>query len=61
MSFFQGIKETRKLPSPCNDDPGALTKEQRAERGIDALPRTLDSALEAFEKDTGTPSDCTSL
>ena len=47
-----GIQD--KLPAPylSSGDPGALSVEERAARGIGDLPRTLDEALTALENDT---------
>lgn len=47
-----GIRE--KLPAPfiSSGDPGKLTQEQRDERGIGDLPRTLAEALDALQADS---------
>lgn len=46
-----GLSEKATLPEPCDLDPGSLTDEVRAERGIVALPTSLEEAVVAFESD----------
>ncbi|ONH23358.1 glutamine synthetase [Pseudofrankia asymbiotica] len=45
------IGESR-LPEPVDVDPATLPAEERARRGIVALPRRLDDAVTAFEGDS---------
>eukprot|EP00884_Botryococcus_braunii_P012463 jgi/Botrbrau1/21217/Bobra.39_2s0018.1 len=47
-----GLKQGLSLPSPSNFDPGQLSAEERAEKGVEALPPNLGAALDALQKDT---------
>ncbi|MBV0902932.1 gamma-glutamylputrescine synthetase [Haloarcula salina] len=47
-----GIERDLEPPEPVAVDPGSLSEGQRADRGIDRLPRTLGEALDALEADT---------
>lgn len=46
-----GINDRVRLPSLVEVDPASLTDEQRAHRGIRALPGSLAAATDAFEAD----------
>lgn len=52
MSGLEGIKRKLKAPAPVEEDIYKLTKEQREERGIGALPGSLDEALTALTQDS---------
>jgi glutamine synthetase len=47
-----GIRQGATLPRPVDVDPASLTDEERARRGIAALPGSLEEATAAFEADT---------
>jgi glutamine synthetase len=42
-----GIEDGLSLPDPVQDEPGAWTAEQRAERGIELLPQTAEQQIDA--------------
>lgn len=46
-----GIRRELEPPDVVTVDPGTLSATQRAERGIDRLPRTLGAALDALSTD----------
>ncbi|MFD6071582.1 MULTISPECIES: type I glutamate--ammonia ligase [Amycolatopsis] len=46
-----GADEEASLPEPLDVDPGTLTEEERAARGIARLPLRLEDAVAAFEAD----------
>ena len=46
-----GIERGLDLPAPVDVDPGQLSDTERAARGIERLPATLDAALEALAND----------
>ncbi len=46
-----GIDRRLSPPDPVGVDPGNLSADARAERGIERLPRTLGAALDALEAD----------
>ncbi|MFJ8911812.1 glutamine synthetase family protein [Amycolatopsis sp. NPDC102389] len=46
-----GADEKASLPEPLDVDPGSLTEEERATRGIERLPLRLEDAVAAFEAD----------
>ncbi|WP_410651575.1 glutamine synthetase family protein [Amycolatopsis sp. cmx-4-54] len=46
-----GTDEAASLPEPLDVDPGTLTEEDRAARGIERLPQRLEEAVAAFEAD----------
>ncbi|MFJ4099539.1 glutamine synthetase family protein [Amycolatopsis japonica] len=46
-----GVDEGATLPEPLDVDPGVLTEEERAARGIERLPQRLEEAVAAFEAD----------
>lgn len=48
---IDGLNRQLDLGSPTDIDPSELTPEQRAARGIEPLPRSLDEALDALEGD----------
>jgi glutamine synthetase len=48
---LEGIREALPAPFISNGDPGRWSDEERAERGIADLPRSLAEALEALEAD----------
>jgi glutamine synthetase len=48
---LDGIERGLDLPPPVDFDPGQLSDADRAARGIDRLPATLDAALAALESD----------
>ena len=48
---LEGIKEGIDPGKPQEDNLYELSEQQRAERGIEFLPRTLDEAIIAFEQD----------
>jgi glutamine synthetase len=43
-----GIEDGLTPPEPVQEDPGTWTEEQRTERGIHPLPRTVDEQLDAL-------------
>ncbi len=43
-----GLADKAELPPPVQEDPGALSEDARAERGIDALPSTPEALEEAL-------------
>ncbi|WP_135852260.1 gamma-glutamylputrescine synthetase [Halorussus salinus] len=47
-----GIERDLEPPEPVSADPGNLRSSERAERGIERLPRTLGQALDALEADS---------
>ena len=47
-----GIREGATLPPPVDVDPASLSVDERAARGIAALPDSLEEATRAFEADT---------
>jgi len=49
---LDGIERGLDLPSPVDFDPGQLSDAERAARGIERLPATLDAALAALAGDT---------
>ncbi|MEM7770512.1 MAG: glutamine synthetase family protein [Cyanobacteria bacterium P01_A01_bin.37] len=49
---LDGIEQSMKLPDPVSVDPGCLSDEQRAEKGIEPLPDTLGMAIAHLTKDT---------
>ena len=48
---LDGIERGLDLPPPIDFDPGQLSDAERAARGIERLPATLDDALAALERD----------
>ncbi|MDL4774380.1 glutamine synthetase family protein [Actinomadura xylanilytica] len=46
-----GIGAEAELPEPVDLDPGALSADARADRGIIALPSSLEESVAAFEAD----------
>lgn len=48
---LDGIERGLDLPPPVDFDPGQLSETERAARGIERLPATLDAALAALEND----------
>jgi glutamine synthetase len=48
---LDGIERGLDLPPPIDIDPGQLDEAERATRGIERLPTTLDEALERLERD----------
>jgi glutamine synthetase len=48
---LDGIRCELEPGEPLNVDPGNLSDEERAQRGIKRLPQTLDAALDALEAD----------
>lgn len=48
---LEGIRGQMKPPHLSGGDPGALSPEERAQRGIGDLPRTLAEALDSLEAD----------
>ena len=48
---LEGIQKKQEPPSPIDTDVGHLSTAEAEEQGIAFLPRTLDEALNAFEKD----------
>ena len=48
---LDGIERRLELPPPVDFDPGQLSDAERAARGIERLPATLDAALAALEGD----------
>lgn len=51
LAGMEGMRHTRRLPPPLGFDPGTLTEEGRAERGILRLPASLGEALHALAAD----------
>lgn len=49
---LDGLRRGARLAEPEQGDPGNLSDEQRAERGIDALPTDLPDALDRLEQDS---------
>jgi glutamine synthetase len=49
---LDGIRRELEPGEPIDVDPGNLTEEERARRGIKRLPETLNAALDALEADT---------
>ncbi|SBW26241.1 glutamine synthetase family protein [Protofrankia symbiont of Coriaria ruscifolia] len=49
---LRGIQEGYELPPPAADDVWTLTESQRSERGITALPGTLEEAIATMERST---------
>ncbi|UPW02238.1 glutamine synthetase [Halorussus gelatinilyticus] len=47
-----GIERDLEPPEPVSADPGNLPAGERADRGIERLPRTLGQALDALEADS---------
>lgn len=47
-----GIERDLEPPEPVSADPGNLSASERADRGIERLPRTLGQALDALEADS---------
>jgi glutamine synthetase len=47
-----GLDRSASLPAPIEVDPASLSDEQRAERGIERLPTTLDAAADRFASST---------
>jgi glutamine synthetase len=48
---LDGVRRKVDPGEPVDVDPGNLSDEERAERGIKRLPQTLDAALDALEAD----------
>lgn len=48
---MDGMRRRLPLASPVSVDPDTMTDGERAERGIDRLPRSLGAALDALEAD----------
>lgn len=48
---LDGIAQGYPLPEPVQEDPGALSEQERRDRGIALLPQSLDVALAALEQD----------
>jgi glutamine synthetase len=48
---LDGIRREFEPGEPVDVDPGNLSDEERAQRGIKRLPQTLDAALDALEAD----------
>lgn len=48
---LDGVARGLELPAPVDVDPGALAEAERAARGIERLPASLEAALAAFEND----------
>lgn len=48
---LDGVERGLDPGAPLNRDPGTLSDEERADRGIERLPTTLDEALDALEAD----------
>jgi glutamine synthetase len=48
---LDGIERGLDLPPPVDFDPGQLSETERAARGIERLPATLDAALSELEHD----------
>jgi glutamine synthetase len=48
---LDGIRRELEPGEPLDIDPGNLSDEERAQRGIKRLPQTLDAALDALEAD----------
>ncbi|MGH6821293.1 MAG: glutamine synthetase, partial [Methylocella sp.] len=48
---LEGLKDKLPVPYLSSGDPGELSAEERANRGIGDLPRTLEEALVALEAD----------
>jgi glutamine synthetase len=48
---LDGIERGLDLPPPVDFDPGQLSDAERAARGIERLPATLDAALAALADD----------
>jgi glutamine synthetase len=46
-----GVSAQAALPPPVNVDPAALSADELANRGVAALPHTLEGATDAFEAD----------
>lgn len=51
IAGLDGIKNKIEPPKACDYNLYALTAEERLERGIDCLPRTLDEAIEELRND----------
>jgi len=51
FSGMAGIDADARLPEPLEVDPGSLTDDERAARGITRLPQNLAEAVAAFESD----------
>ena len=49
---LQGLRDKLAMPAPTTSDPGAMSDEERAERGIVRLPQSLAQALDALQQDT---------
>lgn len=49
---LDGIERGLEPPEPVAVDPGSLSERERADVGIERLPRTLGEALDALEADT---------
>ncbi len=49
---LDGIRRNLDPGEPVDVDPGNLSDDERAQRGIQRLPETLDAALDALEADT---------
>ena len=49
---LKGIEDNYTLAAPVEEDVYTMTTSQRRERGIDSLPGSLESALEAMENST---------
>jgi glutamine synthetase len=49
---LDGLERALPLPPLSTGDPGLLSSQERRERGIGDLPRSLDEALDALEADT---------
>jgi glutamine synthetase len=47
-----GVERDLEPPEPVSADPGNLSASERAEKGIERLPRTLGQALDALEADS---------
>lgn len=45
---LHGIEQGLRLPDEVNGDPARYSDDERAERGINRLPQTLDDAVDAF-------------
>ncbi|WP_026072841.1 glutamine synthetase family protein [Nodosilinea nodulosa] len=49
---LDGIAQQHSLPRPVQQDPGALSEEERRDRGIALLPQSLSAALAALQQDS---------
>lgn len=51
VAGLEGIERALDPGEPLNQDPSNLSEDERAARGIDRLPTTLDEALDELEAD----------